>query len=778
MKTIVSLITILLSSLLYNISLGQSYSISGVIADNEEVIPFVLISLNNSSDSIVQKTQSGLDGEFEFNSLKNGKYTLIFSTMNYKPKNQYVTISDSSIQNLKIILESKEFVMDEVVISGTMEPVSKSESAVPVEVYSPEFFQKNPNSSIFESLQNVNGVRPQNNCAVCNTGDIHINGLEGPYTMVLIDGMPIVSGLSTVYGLSGIPMSMIERVEIVKGPASTLYGSEAVGGIINVITKSPSKAPIIAADVFTTTWGEINTDLSTKVKVSKNVETMVGLNSFFYNNRKDNNGDNFTDLATQNRISVFNKWNFKRKESRAFSVAGRYYHEDRFGGELNWRTENRGGGNVYGESIYTRRWELFGTYQLPMKEKVLFQFSANGHDQNSVYGDTWYIADQRIAFGQLLWHKKIGEKHNFLFGSALRYTYYDDNTPATASGDSLNPVNNPTHTYLPGVFVQDEINFDKYHKLLLGLRYDYNSIHGNILTPRANYKITSKNKNNILRFSVGTGYRVVNVFTEEHAALSGAREVVIAEDLSPETSYNANINYVKKIIPKQGNLFLGLDASVFYTYFNNKIFPDYDSNPNQIIYQNLDGYAVSNGISLNIDMVYKNLTVLAGTTLMDVYSVEDGVKRRQELTERFSGTWGITYKIPKRKLSIDYTGNFYSPMELPTLGENDPRSPTSPWYSIQNIQVTKQLNESIEIYGGIKNLLNWTPWRSLGEVDMIQRWFDPFDKNVTFDQDGNAVATPDNPNAMTFDPAYVYGPNQGIRGFIGVRVKFMNLKKA
>jgi len=122
--------------------------------------------------------------------------------------------------------------LNEVVISGTLKEVTKLESPVPVEVYTSKFFKANPTPSIFEALQNINGVRPQLNCNICNTGDIHINGLEGPYTMILIDGMPIVSGLSTVYGLSGIPQALIDRVEIVKGPASTLYGSEAVGGLI------------------------------------------------------------------------------------------------------------------------------------------------------------------------------------------------------------------------------------------------------------------------------------------------------------------------------------------------------------------------------------------------------------------------------------------------------------------------------------------------------------------------------------------------------------------
>src|SRR3546814_10657849 len=92
-----------------------------------------------------------------------------------------------------------------------MKEVSKLDSPVPVEVYTAKFFKSNPVPTVFDALQNINGVRPQLNCNICNTGDIHINGLEGPYTMVLIEGLPIVSGLSTVSGLRGIPQSQIER---------------------------------------------------------------------------------------------------------------------------------------------------------------------------------------------------------------------------------------------------------------------------------------------------------------------------------------------------------------------------------------------------------------------------------------------------------------------------------------------------------------------------------------------------------------------------------------
>src|SRR5690606_5771509 len=409
----------------------------------------------------------------------------------------------------------------------------------------PTFLKKNPTPNIFEALQNVNGVRPQLNCNVCNTGDIHINGLEGPYTLVLIDGMPIVSGLSTVYGLSGIPNSLIERVEIVKGPASSLYGSEAVGGLINVITKLPEHAPSIFADTFMTSWGEINVDIGFKAEIG-NATSLFGANYYNYSNPIDKNNDNFTDVTLQDRISIFNKWNFERAEKRIASVAGRFYYEDRWGGEMQWNPSFRGGDEVYGESIYTTRYELLGQYQLPVSEKMLFNFSYTDHDQNSVYGDLKYLAKQRIGFVQFTWDKKLG-KHDLLFGVAGRYNYYDDNTTATSEDE----INKPDAVFIPSIFIQNEYKFNERHTFLAGVRYDYDFRHGNILTPRIAYRWKISDED-IFRLNAGTGFRVVNLFTEEHAALTGSREVVIEEELRPEQSFNINLNYLKKLYLNSG----------------------------------------------------------------------------------------------------------------------------------------------------------------------------------------------------------------------------------
>ncbi|MEX1192790.1 MAG: TonB-dependent receptor [Brumimicrobium sp.] len=744
-------------------SFSQNGFISGVIKDSEnKPLTYVKVTLEDENKG----AYSDEKGEYFLGDLNAKAYTLIVNSLDYGKMKRKVTLEKGDTLEINFVFNNLITDFDEVVISGTMKEVRRSNSPVPIEVYTDKFFKANPTPTIFESLQNVNGVRPQINCSVCNTGDIHINGLEGPYTMILIDGMPVVSGLSTVYGLNGIPQALIERVEIVKGPASTLYGSEAVGGVINVITKSPSNTPKLTADIFGTSWGEINTDIGYKFNINDRVSSILGVNYYNYSNPIDNNDDGFTDMTLQDRVSIFNKWTMQRKDNRIFSVAGRYVYEDRWGGEMDWTKEHRGGDEIYGESIYTNRSEIFGTYQLPMKEKVLFMFSANSHEQNSVYGEDVYIGDQKVGFGQFTWDKKVGNRHDFLLGTSIRYTYYDDNTTATESSVDSVVSNNPSKVILPGVFLQDEIKISEQHRLLLGLRYDYNSVHGDIFTPRINYKWASKNKKNIVRLSGGRGYRVANIFTEDHAALTGSRELVLEEKLAPETSWNGNLNIIKKIITNN-QLFVTFDGTVFYTYFENKIIPDYETDPNKIIYKNIDGYAESKGVSLNIDIRYKNFSARLGGTVMDVSRIENGNRIRQEFQEEYTAVWNIGYTFSRIGMMVEYTGNLYGPMKLPLLSDTDPRQEYSNPWSIQNIQVRKSFKNGIEIYGGVKNLLNWTP--NKGNPFIIARADDPFDENVIFDSEGQAVPTAENPYGLTFDPAYIYGPNQGTRAFIGVR---------
>jgi outer membrane receptor for ferrienterochelin and colicins len=690
--------------------------------------------------------------------------TLLFSVAGFEEKRLPVSVKNS----VEILLMPLQQEMDAVVVTGTLKPVRRSESPVAVEVFTPQFFKKNPAPSIFESLQQVNGVRPQLNCSVCNTGDIHINGLEGPYTMVTIDGMPVVSSLASVYGLFGIPTQLIERVEIVKGPASGLYGSEAIGGLINIITRSPEKAPKATLHLMSTSWQEHNLDAGFTFRPGKKIQALLGVNYFNYQQPLDKNKDGFTDVTLQHRVSVFNKLSFIRRQNRTASLAARYFYEDRWGGEMNWNASFRGGDSVYGESIYTKRWELLGNYQLPVKEKLMASFSATRHDQNAFYGTTPYKGIQNIFFSQLTWEKQLRPAHAMLAGMNARYNYYDDNSTATT--DTLTAQNKADEYILPGIFVQDEWQLHPRHLLLLGVRLDHHPVHKAIFTPRLAWK-WKLNAQQIFRLNTGTGFRVVSLFTEEHAALTGARAVEVLETLKPERSYNINLNYTW--FKKWPHFSLNLDGSAWYSHFFNQIIPDYDTDPNKIIYQNLNGYASSTGMTLNLEINKGNrLKAMMGVTLQQVQKTERNAQGEKKvslpvLTEKWSGTWTITGTFPAAGINIDYTGNIYGPMRLPLIAAADPRPAYSPVWSIQNLQCSKMVSGKWEFFAGIKNLLNWTP--SKGVPFIIARANDPFDKKLQYDASGNILATPDNPYALSFDPSYVYAPNQGRRGFAGLR---------
>lgn len=741
MKRISSILIIQLIAL----SVSAQVTITGTVrnAEDRDALPFVNVYIAGTT----QGTTTDDNGNFSLSvPSTNGK--LVASHLGFV--NDTLAIR-SGTNRYQILLKPEANTLQEVtVMSGTLREVSKMDSPIPVEIYSPAMFMKNPTPSIFESLSMINGVQPQLNCNVCNTGDIHINGMEGPYTMVLIDGMPIVSSLSTVYGLSGIPNSMVKRIEIVKGPASTLYGSEAVAGIINIITREPSTSPRFKTDVSATSYGEYNADVSSRFRIRK-ADALIGVNYFNFSNRFDINGDNFTDVTLQDRVSIFNKWNLQRTSLKPATLAVRYVHENRWGGELQWSRAYRGSDQVYGESIFTNRGELIGTYGLLTgKENITLDYSYNFHVQDSYYGTVPYLANQQVAFTQLRWEKLI-RRHQLLVGVPFRTILYDDNTPGTRMPDGSN---RPMNTYLPGVFIQDEWKFNPRFTWLNGFRYDHHNKHGNIFSPRVSLKY-SPNKNSTFRLSSGNGFRVVNLFTEDHAALTGARQVIIKNELRPEQSWNVNLNYATQWGHKNG--FVALDASVFYTYFTNKIIGDFQTDPDLILFDNLDGHAISKGVTLNTDFSFTNgFKAMIGATAMDVFRVENkngvDVKTPQLFAPRVSGTYAFSYSLDRVGISFDLTGRFTGPMYLPVV-PNDFRPEKSPWFTIVNLQATKVWSNGLEIYGGVKNLLNFLP------IDPLLRPFDPFDKNVTVN----------NPNGYTFDTSYNYAPIQGVRGFLGVR---------
>lgn len=638
----------------------------------------------------------------------------------------------------KILLQPKAEQLREVVIQSTLTPTTISQTAQQIQVFRPSFFDSKTTTNLIESVELIPGLKPMITCGICNSTEIRINGLEGPNTLVLINGMPIISGLGCIYGLSGIPQSFIEQIEVVKGASSTLNGSDALAGTINIVTKSPENSNRFVVEASTDSWLESSINAYWKV----NKKLVLGGQSQFFNSIKDFNSDQLTDQALFNQHSIFGLF----QPTNHTQVFARGFYENRYGGALNFTPTWAGSDSIYGEAITTQRVELTAQHAFKKVKNLHLQFSGSWHQQDSYYGITPFQATQSTLFQQLYKQFTWNTHHETLFAAALRYTYYLDNTEVSKQ---VNP-----NAFLPGLVAQHTFNPNPSTQVIAGLRYDYHTQHQSIFTPRIAAKWSSKNKHHLLKLSAGTGFRVANIITEEHAALTGARTLIFEETLQPETSYSTTLNYTHTAHSSKWGA-LTNEVSLFANYFTNKILADYDSNPNEIRYTNQSSpfilYGLNGTTTFNSSF---GLFASLGFTLLQFSQNE--LLPTLYFTEHFSGNFNLNYSFKKWPISIAYTGVIRSPMQLPTISWVDPRLASSPWFTLQGLQVSYTHSKRLKIKIGVENLWNITP-----PANSIARAHDPFDNNVEFLADGSVVATPLNPYALTFDAGSVFTPFKG-----------------
>ena len=754
------LILLFISGFLHGFA-QEPASIEGTIFTKNEPVPGATVQIAGTT----QGTAADSQGKYILKDLKLGLVTLEFRSIGFVPLKKEVNLKTGETLQIDVILEENNLGLDEVVVTGTMKPTFVKASPIKVEVITSEYLNTYipaAASSVVEGLKLVNGIQEVVACGVCFTNSISINGLPGPYTAVLMDGTPMYGNLASVYGLNGIPNMIIDRFEVIKGPSSTLYGSEAVAGVINIITKDPDEQPLLSVDVMGTSHLESFGNLAVAPKIGKS-KGFIGLNYAYINDFDDRNADGFGDMINLDRYSLFTKWDIHRESGKKFTIAGKYYYEDRRNGvaefleNRNYRTL-RGNDSIYGESIYTNRAEIFGTYELPIQENFRMDYSLSHHRQDSYYGADYYEAEQSIGFANFIWDKELNE-HALLVGFTSRYQSYDDNTVATADSVSGELINQPDNQFIPGIFVQDEWAMNDQFTLLTGARLDHYGAHGPIFSPRLNLKYKAGDWTT-LRGNFGTGFRIVNLFTEDHAFITGQRSVEITEELKPERSYNAavNINHVFTLGNSQGMI----DIDGYYTYFTNKIIPDYND-PNKIVYANTNGHAITKGIGVNLSQEFAfPLGFNLGFNLQEVTQTEPNEEGELETTDiefapKWSGVFTANYLWRKLQLTVAYTARLTGPMALPEVYDLDeqgnplphPRATRSEPFSFHNLQVTKDFSEKWSVYAGVQNIF-----------DYIQ----PLSPLVGYND----------PNTSTgfseyFDTSYAFAPIHGREFYLGVK---------
>lgn len=672
--------------------------INGVVLDEQNkgvhnadvIVPQRNISIKTDQTGRFElRLKSG--GKVHMEVYKNGFLTASTET--------FETNRQGEIKSLTIVLQRSP--IEEVVVTGTSTPKLYSETPVKTALTTRKAIEKTGAASLADSLELVTGVRVENNCQNCNFNQVRINGMEGKYSQILINGLPIVSALAGVYALEQIPANMIEKLEVVKGGGAALYGGNAVAGVVNVITRQPEKTGTQISLNQSSINGKpysvlnFNTDY-----VSPNYGTRV---SFFTNYQDrahmDYDGDDFSDLGELKNLSIganlhndFNSINGKLKLSFTSIF------EDRRGGNkfdlpehmadiaesvrtfrtdlgLGWEQTFGSTGILHldGSLSYTKRKSYYGAEQDP---------NAYGQTRNPVF------------YGIVTYNHLSIHDHNILLGASFKSDKIDDRIPA------YNRIINETYTDL-GFFLQDEIElFHHQASLLAGLRLDKHSeLEELIVSPRASL-LYKGFKNLTLRATFSTGFRAPQVFDEDlHITQVGGEGMLIVNrnGLQEEKShgFTLDIDYGKQVKDK----LYQFSISSFYNRLDNVFtLEEIEPIPNARVFERFNSKGAKvYGVQLEAGFKWKDrFEIFTGWTFQRSRLDEpepDFDSKDFFRTPDVYGSLRIDWNIPK---FVNILGelNYTSPMKVPHFAgyiETDVLE-TSSAFTVINLSVRKNLS--------------------------------------------------------------------------------------
>lgn len=583
--------------------------LDGYITYGEEGIPFASVVIDELKQGILTDEK----GYFFIEEIPSGSYTLKIAATGFRLYEQKIEIRDDEVTNVNVQLIEDVLMLDAVVITATRNLVTKQEAPAIVNVVTAKTFENTQSVSLAEGIIYQPGIRLENNCQNCGFSSIRMNGLDGPYSQILIDSRAIFSALNGIYGLDQIPASMIDRVEVMKGGGSALFGANAIAGTINIITKDPKKSMYQINTNHALIGGRIGDNIisANASIVSKDLQS--GLNFFgIFRDRNpyDHNSDGFSEITLLENNSFGLKGYYKVNERKRFELELHTIKEFRRGGNLFKNpahltdvTEQLDHQTVGGQVSYEinskndkRHFESYFSLQTTKRlsyygggGNVDFTQAENQADSSLLlteqslaakyYGNT----DDLSLVGGIQYSYDIDSlfkrKANFVSGVEWQYNNVVDRLPGY-NREIDQKVSNI------GVYAQFQCMPFPKTTLLAGLRSDNTLINGtynfgigavqntdltvNAINPRVNlkYDITKKLA---LRLSYATGFRAPQAFDEDlHIATIGgeAQFIRLSEDLKKEisNSFNASLVYTKTF--KKTQTIWTLDG--FYTILNNQ----------------------------------------------------------------------------------------------------------------------------------------------------------------------------------------------------------------
>ena len=741
------LLIILLAFTLTSISLGQRIrnAVQGKVVENhEDGHQHALIGVNVYWKDTQVGTTTGLDGTFR---LKRSDQTpmLVISYAGYRND----TIDVSAMNEVTVVLtEGVELEGVEVVHRQKSTQISLLDP-IKFEKIGEKELLKAACCNLSESFETNPSVDVSFTDAVTGTRQIMMLGLAGPYTQITRENMPDIRGLSSMYGLTYVPGTWIESIQLNKGTGSVLNGYESIAGQINVNLRNPAGMDKLYLNAYANESGRLEANVNLGFDVGKRMGTALLLHASNLSFKNDRNGDGFLDKPLNNQYIVLNRWELYSDQGLHFQVGVKGTYIDKIGGQMDFDPERDAGTtNAWGMKLLTERmegWTKLGKVN-PDKpwQSVGWQTSASYHEQQSYFGLNEYDADQTSFYTNLIYQSMIGNtNHQFKTGASFQYDRY---------GEVLNGSNFDRRELVPGVFLEYTYNHLEKFNLVAGLRYDHHNLFGGFFTPRLHLRYAPAERT-VIRASAGRGQRTANILSENNGILASSRQILIEGDgsdkpygLDPEVAWNVGINLTQKFRLDYREGFVSVD---FYrTEFANQIVMDMDRSPQEVVFYNLGGRSFSNSFQAQVDYeLVKRFDVRLAYRWYDVQTSYDGVLMAKPLVSRHRAFINTAYES-RNFWKLDLTVNWQGQKRIPdteTKPEEYRLPGDPPSFFLVNAQVSKTWREVFEAYLGVENIFNY-------------RQPDP-------------ILSADDPFSPYFDGSMIWGPLFGRNVYVGIRYK-------
>ena len=693
-------------------------------------------------------TMTDEDGKFSI--AYDGTHTkLVISYVGFKTE----TITVTSLKFIEHVLQSSDD-LDAVTLTARKQATAKSYlKATNTFTVSADELLKAACCNLSESFETNPSIDVNFADAVSGTKQIRMLGLNSPYILITTENVPAIRGASQAYGLSFIPGTWVESIQITKGAGSVVNGFESIAGQINAELQKPSSD----ARLFVNAYGSVNGRLELNTHVNTQVSDKWSTGIYLHGNLRkqefDKNNDSFLDVPLKEQINVMNRWQYTNVEKGIVSFINlRYLNDQTQAGQIDFNPDtDRGTTNAWGSQIDTERFEIttklgYVNPEVPY-QSIGFQTALSYHDQDSYFGLNDYDITHTSFYSNVVYNTIISDsRHKVKTGLSFTYDDYEELVNTDTFERKENSVG--------GFF---EYSYDNLDKLTMtaGIRADQHNRLGFFLTPRLHLRYTPWEKS-ALRASIGRGKRSANIFAENQNIFSSSRQINILNSggkiygLNPEIAWNYGLSYLQGF-----NLFdrkADITLDFYRTDFQNQVIVDWE-NPFEINFYNLDGQSYANSFQFEFNYnAFEGFDLRTAYKFYDVQTTYNSGKLEKPLTSQHRIFANASYetKISDKgaQWKFDATYNWLGEQRFANTDLSAPQfqlDERTPTVGTLNAQVTKVFSPKFEMYIGAENI-----------TDVRQP---------------NPIISAENPFSSNFDTNFVYGPIFGSMYYAGLRFR-------